>query len=212
MKNAASVCFVLCLLMLAAPAIADQCLVGDCVMGKGTLLYSTGHKYVGEFKDGRRDGQGFLSLPFGRTIEGVWRRNELVEGTYTDGGNVYTGSWESRERNGHGVLKFADGRFYEGDFKSGLRTGKGVMTWPDGRSYVGDFYQGIRTGNGTMVYPDGRIYMGDFVNGERTGNGVLILPNGHRLGGQFRNGEYVGPKDLKFAKAVPQAHGKGLPW
>ena len=191
---------VLLFILFAGPAIADQCIEGDCVNGKGTLLYPTGHSYIGEFKNGGRDGQGFLSMPFGRTIEGFWRKNDLVEGTYTNGGNVFTGQWQLRERNGHGVLRYSDGRIYEGEFKSGLRTGRGTMTWSDGRSYVGDFVQGKRTGKGTMVYPDGRVYIGDFENGERTGNGVMMLPNGDRLEGPFLDGKYLGPKSSNFAK------------
>ena len=33
-------------------ALADECIEGNCVNGKGTLLFSTGHKYTGEFENG----------------------------------------------------------------------------------------------------------------------------------------------------------------
>ena len=181
---------------LPAAAIADQCVEGDCVNGKGTMIYSTGHKYVGEFKNGIRDGQGFLTMPGGRTLEGLFLRNDPIEGTYTfPDGKVYTGQWEFRERSGRGTLKYPDGRVYEGEFKSGLRTGKGVMIWPNGRRYEGDFVRGKRTGKGVITYPDGRVYTGDFEDGERTGRGVVTLPNGERLEGQFVNGEYAGRMD-----------------
>jgi hypothetical protein len=189
-------CLILIFILFACPAIADQCIEGDCVNGKGTMIYSTGHRYVGEFKNGMRDGAGFMSMPLGRTIEALWRRNDAIEGTYTyPDGKVYMGQWQFRERNGHGILKYPDGRVYEGEFKSGQRTGRGIMTWSDGRSYIGDFVQGKRTGKGTMVYPDGCVYMGDFENGERTGNGIMTLPNGDRLEGQFLNGSIL---DLKI--------------
>ena len=182
------------LLLLPVRAIADQCVEGDCVNSKGIMIYSTGHKYIGEFKNGKRDGQGFLTMPGGRTFEGQFRQNAPIKGTYTcPNGQVYTGTWEFFERNGQGTLKYPDGRFYEGAFKSGLRTGKGVMIYPDGHCYVGDFLRGKRTGKGIMTYPDGRVYTGDFKDGERSGRGVMIPPNGERLEGQFVNGEYVGP-------------------
>lgn len=179
-----------------AGAIADQCVEGDCVNGKGTMLYSTGHRYVGEFKNGMRDGQGFLTMPGARTLEGQFLRNEPIEGTYTyPDGKIYTGQWKFRERNGWGRLRYPDGRVYEGDFKSGLRSGKGVMIWPDGRRYEGNFVGGNRTGEGKMIYPDGRVYNGNFLNGERTGWGVMTLPSGERLDGLFVDGKFVDRTD-----------------
>jgi hypothetical protein len=184
----------LCLFFLPVRAIADQCVEGDCVNGKGTKIFSTGHKYTGEFKNGKLDGEGYMTLPLGRTLKGRFRDNSVFEGTFTyPNGQVYIGQWEFLERNGRGTMKYADGRVYIGEFKSGLRHGKGTMTWPSGRRYEGDFVHGKRTGKGTMVYPDGRIYKGDFQNGEHTGRGVMTLPNGERLEGQFVDGEYVGP-------------------
>ena len=180
--------------LLPLRAIADQCVEGDCVNGKGTMIYSTGHKYVGEFEEGKRHGQGIIYMPGGRTVEGQFRQNAPIKGTYTyPNGQVYTGTWEFYERNGQGTLKYSDGRTYEGEFKSGLRNGKGIMTWPDGRRYEGWFVRGKRTGEGIMTYPDGRVYKGDFLNGERSGRGVMTLPNGERLEGQFADGKYVAP-------------------
>lgn len=182
------------LILLPVRAIADQCVEGDCVNGKGTMIYWTGHKYVGEFKNGKRDGFGFMSMPLGRTLEAHWQNNDPIEGTFTyPNGKVYQGQWQFRMRNGRGVLKYPDGRIYEGEFRSGLRTGWGIMTWPDGRSYVGDFVNGERTGKGTMSFSDGRVYVGDFLDGERSGNGVMTFPNGQRPEGQFVAGKYVIP-------------------
>jgi hypothetical protein len=182
------------LVFLPLAAIADQCTEGDCVNGKGTMVYSTGPKYTGGFKNGLRDGEGFMTLPGGRTLKGRFQNSMVVEGTYTyPDGKVFTGQWELRERNGLGTLKYADGRVYEGGFKSGLRHGQGVMTWPSGRRYEGDVVRGARTGKGRLTYPDGRVYAGDFVDGEQTGRGVMTLPDGRRLEGKFLKGEYTGP-------------------
>jgi hypothetical protein len=182
------------LILLPVRAIADQCVEGDCVNGKGTMIYSTGHKYVGEFEEGKRHGQGIIYMPGGRTVEGQFRQNAPIKGTYTyPNGQVYTGTWEFYESNGQGTLKYSDGRIYEGEFKSGLRNGQGVITWPDGRRYEGWFVRGKRTGEGIMTYPDGRVYKGDFLDGERSGRGVMTLPNGERLEGQFADGKYVVP-------------------
>jgi hypothetical protein len=181
------------LMLLPLGAIADQCIEGDCVNGKGTMVYSTGHKYTGEFKNGMRNGEGFMTLPGSRTLKGRFQYNAIFEGTYTYAdGKVFTGHWEFLERNGRGTLKYTDGRVYDGEFKSGLRHGKGTLTWPSGRKYEGDFVGGTRTGKGTLTYPDGRVYTGDFVEGGQTGRGVMTLPSGKRLEGKFVKGEYAG--------------------
>ena len=182
------------LILIPLGALAeDRCVEGDCVNGRGTMVYSTGHKYTGEFKNGMRDGEGFMTLPGGRTLKGLFRNNSIFEGTYTyPNGEVFTGQWEFQERNGLGTLKYADGRVYVGEFKDGLRHGKGTLTWPSGRKYEGDFVRGSRTGKGTLTYPDGRVYTGDFVDGEQNGQGMMTLPGGKRQEGKFVNGKYMG--------------------
>jgi len=157
------------MIILFVPTVSfgDECVEGDCVDGKGTMVFATGHKYTGEFKDGVRHGEGIMQMPGGRKIVSVWVNNEIRTGTYSaPDGVVYEGQWEFRERNGQGTLTFPDGRKYVGEFKSGQRHGKGTMTWPDGRTYVGDFSRGTRTGQGKMTYPDGRTVTGEFKDGE----------------------------------------------
>ena len=153
--------------LVPAVSLGDECVEGDCVNGKGTLVLGTGHRYTGGIKDGVRHGEGVLLMPGKRKIVGVWVDNEIREGTFTGSdGTIYEGRWEFRERNGQGTLTFPDGRKYVGEFKSDQRHGKGTMTWPDGRTYVGDFKRGARTGHGTMTYPDGRTEQGEFKDGE----------------------------------------------
>ncbi len=174
-------------------AFAEECVEGDCVDGKGTMVYDTGHKFTGRFKNGLRHGEGVMLMPGGRKIVGVWVDNEIREGTYTQpDGTRYEGQWQFRERNGQGTMWYPDGRKYSGEFAAGLRHGKGTLTYPDGRRYVGDFYHGERTGAGTLTYPDGSQYAGQFKDGEKDGHGVLTYPDGRKVEGQFRNGEYVG--------------------
>ena len=93
---------------------------------EGTKIYSTGHKYVGEFKNGMRDGEGAMAMPGGRTLKGRFERDAIFQGTYTDpDGSVYTGTWEFRERNGRGTLKYPDGRVYEGTSRAACATARG---------------------------------------------------------------------------------------
>lgn len=179
-------------LLLPLTAVADECTDGDCVNGQGTMTYATGHIYTGAFKDGGRHGAGFMHLPGGRKIVGVWENNEMKSGTYTEpDGTVYEGQWKFRERNGQGTLTFPDGRKYVGEFKSGRRHGRGTMLFPDGRKYVGDFFQGKRDGNGILAYPDGRKYTGQFKDGQSNGQGSMIYPDGRKQEGTFKDGAFV---------------------
>jgi hypothetical protein len=179
--------------LLPLSAAADECIEGDCINGKGTLVFDTGHKYTGGFKDGVRQGNGILLLPGGRKIVGVWENNEMKSGTYTEpDGTVYKGQWKFRERNGQGTLSYPDGRKYVGEFKSGQRHGRGTMDFPDGRQYEGEFFQGQRTGRGAMTYSDGRKYIGEFKDGNRNGQGTMIYPSGKKREGRFKDGDFVG--------------------
>ena len=149
----------------------QECLDGNCVSGKGTMLFYSTQKYIGEFKDGKRHGQGALHLPLGRVLKGKWRDDEIVEGTTT----------------------YSDGTRYTGTWEFGYRHGQGELIYPDGRKYIGEFHAGNRHGQGTMKYPDGRIYKGEFINGKRTGTGTMTYPDGRNISGQFLDGNYVGP-------------------
>jgi hypothetical protein len=180
-------------MLLPLTAFADECSDGDCVNGRGTMTYATGHRYAGEFKDGKRHGSGVLHMPGGRKIVGVWEENEITSGTYTEpDGTVYEGQWQFRERSGQGRLTFPDGRKYIGEFKSGKRHGKGTMTFPDGRKYVGDFVNGVRSGQGSMTYPDGRRYAGEFKDGQVSGQGTMIYSDGKKQEGIFKDGAFLG--------------------
>ena len=43
--------------------------------------WGTGHKYIGGFENGKRDGEGFMTLPGGRTLKGRLR-NDAAPDTF----------------------------------------------------------------------------------------------------------------------------------
>ena len=45
-----------------------KCISGNCFNGSGTKVYSTGSKYVGEFKDGKENGTGTYYFPKSNTV------------------------------------------------------------------------------------------------------------------------------------------------
>ncbi len=84
------------------PAFAG-CIKGNCQNGQGTYAYSPeGHQYVGEFKDGKRNGQGVYTWP---------------------DANTYTGKFNYGKPDGKGVYLYPKGHKFEGVFKNGKFTG-----------------------------------------------------------------------------------------
>lgn len=86
------------------------------------------------------------------------------------------GSGLQVQRNGYGMIGWADGEYYAGQFVSaGSSTGSGDMH-----------------GYGVYAFADGRIYEGQWRNEQRHGYGVQWTPEGQvAFAGQWRNGEPV---------------------
>ena len=78
---------------------------------QGTMTFLDGEKYVGEFKDGMRNGQGTLTLPTGEKYVGEYKdgmRNG--QGAYTSpNGQKYVGEFKDNKYNGIGKLFASDG-------------------------------------------------------------------------------------------------------
>ena len=91
----------------------------------GTLTYSSGISYAGEFRNGNYYGQGTLTWPSGQRYVG-----EFKDGNY----------------NGQGTLAYADGDKYVGEFKDDKKHGQGTLTYADGRVYAGEFKNGNQMG------------------------------------------------------------------
>jgi hypothetical protein len=82
----------------------------------GTYTSANGDKYVGEYKDGKMDGQG----------------------TYTwANGDKYVGEWKDGKQNGQGTATFANGEKYVGEYKDGKRNGQGTHTYTSGTAQEG---------------------------------------------------------------------------
>ena len=86
--------------------------------------YVDGGVYVGELKDGKRNGQGTY--------------------TFADGA-IYVGEWKDDYQHGHGTYNYANGDVYVGEWKDGKRS-QGTYTFADGAVYVGEWKDGKRNG------------------------------------------------------------------
>ena len=70
--------------------------------GEGVFVFADGASYQGQWKRGRRHGQG------------QERGRE---------GDVYTGGWREDARHGFGLLEYANGSRYEGGWRNGAQHG-----------------------------------------------------------------------------------------
>ena len=190
----------LSLLFLVSTASA-QCTEGDCVNGKGTYVYPSGAKYIGEFKDGEIHGVGVCF--------------------YSDG-SKYSGEWSHRYPEGKGTKTFADGTKWTGFWKQGqpvdeygeyvdiysggddglalqsgcitgdCEDGKGTYAYPDGSKYDGQFRAEMPDGWGTWYYPGGERYIGSFADGLPHGRGTFFDQDGTETTGEWEEGDYIG--------------------
>ena len=72
------ICILALGLLWVGNAIAEECVQGNCKNGQGTYTWSDGQKYVGEFKDDKREGQGTFTFANGKIKEGIWENDKLV--------------------------------------------------------------------------------------------------------------------------------------
>ncbi len=109
----------------------------DCLPhGQGEWLHPSGSRYVGEYLQGQRHGQGTLYF------EGHWHPEEIR----------YRGDWKNDMMHGYGVMYYGTGvdyyNWYEGEFQNNERHGYGTMyiqfdygtytevgQWKNGKAY-----------------------------------------------------------------------------
>jgi len=151
------------ILLLSSPVIGEE---------TGVLyLWENGTKYMGEWKDGKKHGQG----------------------TYTSGkgegeGDKYVGEFKGGFKNGHGKYIWSNGDEYVGEFKDDKPNGQGTYTWSDGDKYVGEFKDGKKHGQGTWTSIKGYKYVGEWRE-NKSWNGKEYDKKGNIIG-KYVNGKY----------------------
>ena len=122
-------------------------------------LFADGDKYVGEFKDGKYNGQGAYTFASGSKYVGEFKDDKQNgQGAYTfASGSKYVGEWKDDKRNGQGTSTWASGSKYVGEFKDGKRNGQGAFTFASGSKYVGEFKDGVANGAGKELDAKGNV-------------------------------------------------------
>lgn len=98
------------------------CVSGDCEDGTGVFVYPTRERYVGEFEEGDKHGEG-------------------VE-YYADGKLKYKGNFRDNLRSDYGVYFYRNGDKYTGWFHKNIPNGKGTYYFADGERLVATFENG----------------------------------------------------------------------
>ena len=127
--------------------------------GKGKKIFLDGNIYIGEFKNGDREGKGKI----------VDKNKKLI----------YEGDFVKNQFEGKGKYFYNNNFYYIGDFKNGKIEGKGKLFYTDSNKiiYEGDFIDGLFEGEGTYYYNQDYTIVGNFKNGEPEGEGILYGKN-----------------------------------
>ena len=187
----------------------DGCFVAGLFEGAGTLCscdalaMRDGRRYEGEWRAGRRDGEGVAEWDDGRYYHGGWREDARHgRGLFRWGKLRYEGEWARGKMHGGGEQRFADGSRYEGQYVEGKRHGRGRFTFPDGSYYTGGF-QGdqFHGADGAFFHRSGepmerpplpaRAYEYEGARDEKEQphrHGDCTYADGTRYAGQWRNG------------------------
>ena len=112
------------------PCPSDQSLYwSNCF---GTYTWPDGARYVGEFRDDKRNGQGTFTWPDGAR---------------------YVGEYKDDKRNGQGTQTWPDGQRYVGEFKDNKLNGQGTKYFPDGRVLAGVWRENQFVGPSSVSAP-----------------------------------------------------------
>ena len=92
---------------LNAGTLMAQCKEGDCLNGTGTMVYPSGSRYVGEFKNGLFNGSGTM---------------------YFYNGSKYEGNWKDGVMEGEGTWFYSNGLSMKSSFRGDRATGEVSMS------------------------------------------------------------------------------------
>ncbi|PHJ15219.1 morn repeat-containing protein [Cystoisospora suis] len=103
-------------------------------------------KYLGHFREGKRDECGAMRYPNGDVYVGEWS-NGLKSGfgryKFAADKSQLIGTWQ-HGRLKHGRWQLPSGIYYTGMFKRNKPCGKGVWVFPNGNQVIGEYIQKVR--------------------------------------------------------------------
>ncbi len=121
-----------------------------------STVLPSGGDFVGEYKDGKANGQGTVTYPNGNKYIGELKVGRIDgEGTYTwPNGHQFVGQFKNGEFHGNGIYEYANGDKYDGEWKNDKWHGQGNFTYADGtvkKVFIGG--DKVSAKSQTMIYP-----------------------------------------------------------
>ncbi|XP_023131962.1 radial spoke head 1 homolog isoform X3 [Amphiprion ocellaris] len=134
----------------------------------GTYRFKNGARYVGDYRQNMKHGQGTFYYP---------------------DGSIYEGSWVEDLREGHGVYTYSNRDTYDGEWLHHLRHGQGVYCYhATGSKYKGTWINGKMEAAGEYIHTNHR-YKGNFVNSNPSGPGKYEFDTGCEQHGEYHQVE-----------------------
>ena len=146
----------------------------DCYVWNTGLQPGATVTWTAECSGGVAQGRGTLTM--------VWDGNEQTA----------TGRIQDGERNGHWVVRQADGIVAEGPYVDGEPNGRWVVRGADGHVEEGPFVDGERNGHWVIRGAEGNVLEGPYVDGERNGAWVIRTADGDIHEGPYVDGKMHG--------------------
>ena len=141
---------------------------------KGTMIYSNGAKYEGQWRNDKKNGKG------------IFTSSHYFNCKYKVG-MKYEGEFKDDKFDGHGVTSYTNGDKFEGEWKNNKQYGKGVVSYFDGSKYDGEWKDGKFDGIGIFYLKNGEKFEGRFFDNKYNGYGKYYYNNGDYLEGIFKN-------------------------
>lgn len=140
----------------------------DVITGQGKLTLPKLGSYVGDFLQGKRQGQGTFTW----TYKGQPKRGDPVS---------FEGNWKDDTVGSSGTLVLSGIGTYKGKFKNKVREGEGTFTWLNGDTYSGNWTNDKINGQGTLKLSNGTTFKGQFTNGRFTEGSIAYKINNGKL-------------------------------
>ncbi|DBA02374.1 TPA: hypothetical protein N0F65_007193 [Lagenidium giganteum] len=168
--------------------------------GPGIFQSHLGHEYIGEWVDGLKHGRGIETFATGERYMGEFVRGKFhgLGSYFAANGDKYEGTFVDGSPHGHGMYRKVNGDTFVGTTIDGRAEGLGVLSTSDGEVYKGNWKTDYRHGRGVCYYSNGAVYSGAWWNGRWSGHGIYVSAEGIKYIGEFVNGLKHGPGKLVF--------------
>lgn len=175
--------------------------------GQGTLKYTNGDFYKGQWQNGKPNGKGQAKGTIDEKKASLWKKFttaalniqnvEVSQGEY-----LYDGEWKDGKMHGHGMYTFPNGDIYDGEWQNNVAQGTGMYIWHSTNNRYQGFWRNMaKHGSGTYCFKDGTKFDGVWANDKRHGRGTEQFANGNRYDGYWVNDKRHGTGFLTVQKS-----------